>query len=105
MKRLGTLGVCLLLAVLALQLYFVGRVLAMRWIDPPSTSFERSQAWQLAQSQKDLRWRQQWVEYGQISVHLKRAVIASEDDGFIDLDVVDWRAMEKAWSKNTKAEE
>lgn len=105
MKRLGTLGVCLLLAVLALQLYFVGRVLAMRWIDPPSTSFERSQAWQLAQSQKDLRWRQQWVEYGQISVHLKRAVIASEDDGFIDHDGVDWRAVEKAWSKNSKAEE
>jgi monofunctional biosynthetic peptidoglycan transglycosylase len=51
-----------------------------------------------------LQWRQQWVGYGQISDHLKRAVIASEDDGFSNHDGVDWDALEKAWQKNAKAE-
>jgi monofunctional biosynthetic peptidoglycan transglycosylase len=37
--------------------------------------------------------------------HLKRAVIASEDDGFTNHDGVDWEAIEKAWQKNAKAEE
>ncbi|MGQ0712010.1 MAG: transglycosylase domain-containing protein [Rhodoferax sp.] len=105
MQRLRGWLLCAALALLALQFYFVGMVLAMRWIDPPSTSFERSQAWQLARPNGDLRWSQQWVGYGQISVHLKRAVIASEDDGFVDHDGVDWGAIEKAWSKNTRAEE
>ncbi len=105
MKRLRAWLLCVLLAGLVLQLYFVAMVAAMRWTDPPSTSFERSQAWQLASPNGDLRWRQQWVDYGQISVHLKRAVIVSEDDGFVDHDGVDWNAIEKAWTKNTKAEE
>ena len=38
------------------------------------------------------------------SDHLKRAVIASEDDGFAYHDGVDWDALEKAWQKNAKAE-
>jgi monofunctional biosynthetic peptidoglycan transglycosylase len=52
-----------------------------------------------------LRWRQQWVPYAQISDHLKRAVIASEDGDFINHDGVEWEAIEKAWQKNTQAEE
>ncbi|MEO8122300.1 MAG: transglycosylase domain-containing protein, partial [Rhodoferax sp.] len=42
--------------------------------------------------------------YPEISEHLKRAVIASEDDGFAYHDGVDWDALEKAWQKNAKAE-
>jgi monofunctional biosynthetic peptidoglycan transglycosylase len=52
-----------------------------------------------------LPWAQQWVDYNQISDNLKRAVIASEDDGFVSHDGVDWDALEKAWSKNAKAEQ
>jgi membrane peptidoglycan carboxypeptidase len=52
-----------------------------------------------------LRWRQQWVPYAQISDHLKRAVIASEDGDFINHDGVEWEAIEKAWQKNAQAEE
>jgi predicted RNA-binding Zn-ribbon protein involved in translation (DUF1610 family) len=50
-------------------------------------------------------WRQEWVPYGDLSDHLKRAVIASEDDGFAFHDGVDWDALEKAWEKNAKAEQ
>lgn len=91
-------------AVLALQLYFVVRIAAMRWVDPQSTAFQRSQAWRQLHDSGSWRWRQQWVAYPQIADNLKRAVIASEDDSFIYHDGVDWDALEKAWQKNAKAE-
>lgn len=94
----------LLLALLALQLFFVLRIAAMTVVDPQSTAFQRSEAWRIQTEKDRLKWRQQWVGYGQISDHLKRAVIASEDDGFTGHDGVDWDALEKAWQKNAKAE-
>jgi len=94
----------LLLALLALQLFFVLRIAAMAVLDPQSTAFQRSEAWRLMNDKDRLQWRQQWVGYGQISDHLKRAVIASEDDGFAGHDGVDWDALEKAWQKNAQAE-
>ena len=94
----------LLLALLALQLFFVLRIAAMAVLDPQSTAFQRSEAWRILTEKDRLQWRQQWVSYGQISDHLKRAVIASEDDGFSNHDGVDWDALEKAWQKNAKAE-
>ena len=94
----------LLLALLALQLFFVLRIAAMAVLDPQSTAFQRSEAWRLVNEKDRLQWRQQWVGYGQISDHLKRAVIASEDDGFAGHDGVDWDALEKAWQKNARAE-
>jgi monofunctional biosynthetic peptidoglycan transglycosylase len=94
-----------LLALIALQLFFVLRIACMAVIDPQSTTFERSQAWRIAREKGALPWHQQWVDYRHISDHLKRAVIASEDDGFTHHDGVDWNAIEKAWEKNAKAEQ
>ncbi|MFD0667759.1 monofunctional biosynthetic peptidoglycan transglycosylase [Ramlibacter sp. MAHUQ-53] len=92
-------------AFLALQLYFVGRIALMAVVDPQSTAFQRSEAWRIATEKGRLPWRQQWVPYARISDNLKRAVIAAEDDSFVNHEGVDWEAMEKAWQKNTKAEE
>jgi monofunctional biosynthetic peptidoglycan transglycosylase len=104
MKTLARWLGLLLIAFLALQLYFVARIAAMAVVAPQSTSFQRSEAWRLANEKSGLRWRQQWVAYNQISDNLKRAVIASEDDGFTHHEGVDWDALEKAWEKNAKAE-
>ena len=93
------------LALVALQLYFVVRIAAMAVVAPQSTAFERSEAWRIGTDKGELRWRQEWVDYAQISDNLKRAVIASEDDGFSQHDGVDWEALEKAWAKNAKAEQ
>lgn len=95
----------LVAAALALQVFFVARIAAMAVIDPQSTTFQRSEAWRITRQKGELRWRQQWVPYAQISDHLKRAVIASEDGDFINHDGVEWEAVEKAWQKNAKAEE
>lgn len=94
----------MLVAGLALQIFFLARIAVMTRVAPESTAFERSQAWRIASTQDRLRWRQDWVPYSQISNHLKRAVIASEDDIFAQHDGVQWDAIEKAWAKNAKAE-
>ena len=104
MKALARWVALLLLAALGLQLFFIGRIAAMAWVAPQSTTFQRSEAWALWRSPGGLHWRQQWVPYTQISDHLKRAVLASEDDGFIHHDGVEWSAIEKARERNAKAE-
>jgi monofunctional glycosyltransferase len=93
-------------AGLSLQLFFIARVISMRWIDPQSTAFERTQMWQLAaQPDQAFVWKQQWLPYDQISDNMKRAVIASEDGDFAYHDGVEWDAIEKAWQRNTRAEQ
>jgi len=105
MKALIRWAALVLVAGLALQFFFLARIALMATIDPQSTTFQRSEAWRIATQKDKLRWRQQWVPYAQISDNLKRAVIASEDDGFTNHDGVDWEALEKAWQRNAKAEE
>lgn len=93
-----------LAALLALQLFFVARIAVMAAVAPESTAFQRSEAWRLVKG-SGLRWRQQWVPYAQISDHLKRAVIASEDGDFVNHDGVEWDALQKAWERNAKAQQ
>ena len=95
----------MLVAGLALQLYFVARIALMTVMAPESTAFQRSETWRIATTTGSLKWRQQWVPYNQISDNLKRAVIASEDASFVEHDGVDVEALEKAWDKNAKAEQ
>lgn len=104
LAQAGRLAALLVLVLLALQLYFAARILAMRWVDPASTAFERAEMIRLAVEQHQILWSQSWRPYGQISAHLKRAVIASEDAGFADHYGVDWDAIEKAWERNQRAE-
>ncbi|HRN75687.1 monofunctional biosynthetic peptidoglycan transglycosylase [Ottowia sp.] len=104
MRLLGRWLLLSLAALLVLQLFFIGRIAAMALLDPQSTSFQRSEAWRLASSGQ-LRWRQDWRDYDQIADHLKRAVIAAEDDGFVTHEGVDWEAIDKAWERNTQAEQ
>jgi monofunctional glycosyltransferase len=95
----------LLIAAVALQLFFIVRIALAATMDPQSTTFQRSEAWRIATQKDKLRWRQQWVDYDAISDNLKRAVIASEDGSFTNHDGVDWEAVEKAWQRNAQAEE
>jgi monofunctional glycosyltransferase len=101
---LWRLAVLLVLATIALQVYFAARVALMAVIDPQSTTFQRSEAWRLLTEKHQLLWSQQWVGYERISPNLKRAVIASEDAGFVEHSGVEWEAVEKAWERNQKAE-
>jgi monofunctional biosynthetic peptidoglycan transglycosylase len=104
MRQLWRLvGLCVV-STIALQLYFVLRIASMNVFDPASTTFERSEAWRLLTEKGRLAWSQQWVDGSHIAEALQRAVVASEDAGFIDHGGVDWDAMEKAWERNQRAE-
>ncbi|MDP9604369.1 monofunctional biosynthetic peptidoglycan transglycosylase [Variovorax sp. NFACC27] len=106
MKAALRLIACIAVAGLALQLFFVARIAAMAVIDPQSTAFQRSEAYQIAIHQgSGGGWRQEWVPYSQINDTLKRAVIASEDSGFVDHNGVEWEAIERARQRNARAEE
>ena len=94
----------LLLCAFALQLVFVARIALMIVVDPQSSTFQRSEAWRLAVEKHQIAWAQQWRGRADLGKQLPRAVIASEDAGFIEHRGVEWDAVEKAWNKNAKAE-
>lgn len=110
MRSFGRWLLWMLLAGVALQLFFVLRIALMLVIDPQSTAFMRSEAWRVATeslttADKQWRWSSQWVDYDNISPNLKRAVMASEDAGFAEHGGVDWEAIEAAWAKNERRQE
>ena len=104
LRPLGRLAALLLIALLALQLYFVARIALMTVIDPQSTTFQRSEAWRLLTERGRIERSQQWVDGERIATTLKRAVIASEDAAFTEHAGVDWDAIERAWERNQRAE-
>jgi monofunctional biosynthetic peptidoglycan transglycosylase len=87
---------------LLLQLYFLIQIIWWRSFNPDSTSFMRKQESILQEKDPKFTLKHKWVDYSKISRNLKRAVIASEDDGFSDHEGVDWDAMQKAFEKNQK---
>ena len=50
----------------------------------------------LQEKDENATLRHQWVNYNQISIHIKQAVIAAEDAKFIDHEGFDWEGIEKA---------
>lgn len=57
-------------------------VLALRWLDPPTTAFMLIDARAGANAAKPYRIRHRWVDGNEISAHAKVAVIAAEDQRF-----------------------
>lgn len=104
MKALLRWLLLVLAALFALQLFFVLRIGLMVWVDPQSTSLQRSQAWQILQREGRLPWRQAWADDKALPDTLRRAVIAAEDSAFTQHDGVWWESIEKAWARNQKAQ-
>jgi len=100
LRLLVLLGV----ALVSLQIYFVARVALMRAADPQSTTFQRSEIWRMWHERGRIAWSQHWVDGRSIADDLKRAVVASEDAGFVDHSGVEWEAIERAWDRNQRAQ-
>jgi monofunctional biosynthetic peptidoglycan transglycosylase len=92
----------LVLVLIATQLWYLGWVAWWKWNNPGETSFMAREAAALKEKNPKAELRQRWVPYGSISVHLKRAVITSEDARFSEHEGVDWEAIEKAYKENQK---
>ena len=104
LRRAGRLVAMLATALLALQLFFLLRIALMAVVAPESTTFQRSEIWRLVRDKHRLPWSQESEPAERLSDNLRRAVIASEDSGFVDHHGVEWDAVERAWSRNEKAE-
>jgi monofunctional biosynthetic peptidoglycan transglycosylase len=89
-----TLGTALI-AVVAVQLWFLGHSIYWSHANPSSTAFMDRYL-----EKPGARLRHDWVPYGRISEHLKRAVVAAEDARFLDHEGFDWSAIQKAMQKN-----
>lgn len=94
----------LLLVLLALltQLWYLGWVVWWRFVAPGTTSFMDQRLTTLREKKPDFELKHQWRPYEKISVHLKRAVVAAEDDKFIDHEGFDWEGIQKAMEKNER---
>lgn len=91
-----------LITLTLLQFWFFAHI--WYWTDhnPESTAFMRARLEVIREDEPRARLSFRWVPYSRISVHLKRAVIASEDDKFLDHSGFDWEAMHKAYEKNQR---
>jgi monofunctional biosynthetic peptidoglycan transglycosylase len=57
-------------------------VLALRWIDPPTSAFMLQDAARGSSAKNEYKIRQRWIDWEDISNHAKVAVIAAEDQRF-----------------------
>ena len=84
------------------QGWYLGWVVWWRYVDPGQTSFMAMRLDMLREKNPKAELQQRWVPYAKISLQLKRAVIAAEDDKFIDHEGFDWEGIQKAMEKNQK---
>ena len=96
-----TLGT-LVLAVIAVQLWFFSQVLYWNRFEPATSSFMDRRLDALREKNAKARLRHQWVPYARISPHLKRAVVAAEDARFLDHEGFDWEAIQQAMARNER---
>jgi monofunctional biosynthetic peptidoglycan transglycosylase len=88
--------------VIAYQLWLFAHVLFWKWNNPAATSFMAIQLDELRNKNAQAELKHQWVGYEQISIHLKRAVVASEDDRFMDHSGFDVEGIRYALKKNKR---
>jgi len=78
------------------------QVWRLRDHNPASTAFMQQGLGRLRERNPQARLQHIWAPYERISVHLKRAVLAAEDQKFLAHDGFDWEEMEKAFEKNQR---
>lgn len=92
----------LLLLILLYQLWIFLHICYWVHQNPNSTAFMRDRLQAQQTENPKARLKHQWVEYEQISVNLKRAVVAAEDAKFVQHDGFDWDGIQQAYEKNLK---
>jgi monofunctional biosynthetic peptidoglycan transglycosylase len=74
------------------------------WVDhnPSTSSFMENSLENLQDKNPRAGLKHRWVPYSQISDNLKRALIAAEDEKFVDHEGFDWEGIQKAYEKNRR---
>lgn len=90
------------LALLAYQLWVFANLLWWKWYNPTETSFMSLRLNELQKKNPQASLRHQWVPYEKISIHLKRGVVATEDDKFVNHNGFDLEGIKVALKKNRR---
>ena len=88
--------------VLLYELWIFSHVLWWNWFNPSTSAFMEERLEVLQERNPEAKLRHQWVTYDQISLNLKRALVAAEDANFMEHEGFDWDAIQKAYEKNLK---
>jgi monofunctional glycosyltransferase len=94
--------VLFVLLVLFYQLWIFAHICWWIKYNPSTSAFMQDRLEIIQASKPDAELKYKWVDYAQISNHLKRAVIASEDAKFNDHEGFDWEGIEQAFDKNLR---
>ena len=84
------------------QLWILLHIILWTVVNPGESAFMDTRLEHLQEKDEKATLRHQWVNYNQISIHIKQAVIAAEDAKFIDHEGFDWEGIEKAYEKNKR---
>jgi len=96
-------GVMVLCALLVLyQLWLFAHICWWAKFNPASSSFMEDRLEVMQDRNPNAELKHKWVPYGNISNHLKRALIAAEDAKFVDHEGFDWEGIAKAYQQNMK---
>ena len=87
---------------LLIQFWFFAWVIVWRVTEPGPTQFMKIRLAELQRKNPAARLQHSWAPYGQISVNLKRALIAAEDSKFMQHPGFDFEGIQKALEKNEK---
>jgi monofunctional biosynthetic peptidoglycan transglycosylase len=88
--------------ILAYQGWLFAWIVWWNWFDPGTTRFMEIRLAEMQADDPTARLQREWAAYRQISIHLKRAIIAAEDARFVDHEGFDWQGIQKAIEKNQK---
>ena len=80
--------------------YVYGNIITYRAVAPSKTAFMSMRMSQFAKEGRDVELDYRWVPYDQISVNLKKALIASEDANFAEHSGFDWNGIKYAMKRN-----
>ncbi|HJV25298.1 MAG TPA: monofunctional biosynthetic peptidoglycan transglycosylase [Aromatoleum sp.] len=102
LRGLGWALAAIAALVILYELWIFLLVLWWSHFNPASTSFMRIRLEELQEKRPNAELRHEWVPYERISIQLKRAVIAAEDDRFIEHEGFDWEGIQRALEKNQR---
>ena len=80
----------------------IGAVVIYRWLPVPVTPLMVIRCVQQVEKGESLRLRHHWVPLEEMSIYMPVAVIASEDQRFMEHHGFDYEAIEKALEENRK---
>ncbi len=81
----------------------IGFTLLFKFVAVPFTPLMLIRLWeQTTDPDKEVKLKKKWVGIDAISKHMPQAVVAAEDQIFLNHKGFDWEAMEKAWENNKK---